>query len=177
MRLEIFQHQCEATDVFAINSYAYVVGWDSELKVLDISIPSSPQLVDYYELPDYGYGVFVDDSSIYVAASESGLQIFKNTFVSVRETKKMVTECTLYPLQNPIRGDYIELELSLAKRESVELNLYDLLGRRIRNYPLGHLSAGRQRVKLDVSGLPSGTYFLKTKNGFLNKTGKMVLIK
>jgi len=60
--------------VFTNNSYAYV-GVGSELAILDISNPSSPQRIGYYVLPDKARDIFVDGNYAYVATGESGLRI------------------------------------------------------------------------------------------------------
>lgn len=60
--------------VFTNNSYAYV-GIGSELAILDINNPSSPQRIGYYVLPDKARDIVVNGSYAYVATGESGLRI------------------------------------------------------------------------------------------------------
>jgi hypothetical protein len=55
------------------------------------------------------------------------------------------------------------LPYELAQPGDVNVRLYDVLGRRVLNAPLGRKSAGRYIHPLDVSRLASGTYFFELR--------------
>lgn len=61
---------------------------------------------------------------------------------------------------NPIRSSAIA-EFDLPSRSAVRLALYDVSGRRVRTIAEGVREAGRQSVRVDVTGLKIGVYFLK----------------
>ena len=56
-------------------SYAYVADWESGLHVIDVSTPSSPQLVCSVDTPDCACGVAISGSYAYVAGHNSGLLV------------------------------------------------------------------------------------------------------
>jgi N-acetylneuraminic acid mutarotase len=59
----------------------------------------------------------------------------------------------------------------------VKLELYDLLGNKIRNIVEGEYSAGSYETLFDASELPSGIYFYKLSGNNVNIIKKMVLVK
>ncbi|PEN05110.1 hypothetical protein CRI93_13920 [Longimonas halophila] len=62
-----------------------------------------------------------------------------------------------YP--NPARGS-ATVRFAVPERQDVRIDLYDMLGRRIRTV-VDTNAEGRAEAQLDVSGLASGTYFLR----------------
>jgi hypothetical protein len=76
-----------------------------------------------------------------------------------------------------VRGNCIELLLSSPKNSNAEITLYNLLGQKVRAYSFGNLKFGRNILRLDVEGLRTGTYFLKSENLQNHKTVKVILIK
>lgn len=58
----------------------------------------------------------------------------------------------------------------------VTISLYDILGRHVRTV-VDETKKGRQEVKIDVSDLPSGTYFLRMDAGRTVKTERLTLIR
>jgi hypothetical protein len=58
----------------------------------------------------------------------------------------------------------------------VRLELYDLLGRRVRTVSIGE-RRGRQEVRLDVSGLATGAYFLRLKSDGQYRMQRMTVVR
>ncbi len=84
-----------------------------------------------------------------------------------------------YP--NPFNPETF-IEFSLPRASHVSLEVYNLLGRRVKTLVNGHLSAGSRVVTwdgTDDSGRPasSGVYFYKLNSSEFNETKKMVLMK
>jgi len=77
-------------------SYAYVADGDSGLQVIDISNPSSPNRVGYYDTPGSAYDVAVKGSYAYVADGSGGLQIYKNLLIDVEEGGKLLATAEEY---------------------------------------------------------------------------------
>jgi len=73
---------------------------------------------------------------------------------------RQVTAAELLPTYpNPVRGQ-ATVRYAVPNRQDVRIDLYDLLGRRIRTV-VDTKTEGRTEAQLDVSRLASGTYFLR----------------
>ncbi|PEN05720.1 hypothetical protein CRI93_11460 [Longimonas halophila] len=71
-----------------------------------------------------------------------------------------VIEAELLPTYpNPARGQ-ATVRFAVPERQDVRIDLYDLLGRRVQTV-VDTNAEGRTEAQLDVSGLASGTYFLR----------------
>jgi len=81
--------------VAVAGGYAYVAAEGSGLRVVDVSTPSNPTEVGFYDTPGYAQGVAVAGGYAYVADWDDGLIILRYTGVE---------DCTVYlPL---ILGNY-----------------------------------------------------------------------
>jgi hypothetical protein len=78
-----------------------------------------------------------------------------------------------YP--NPV-SERVTVELAVPDREgeNARLELYDVLGRRVRAIRIG---SGRHRTTLDVSGLASGMYVLRLRIGGEARTRKLTVVE
>ncbi|MDX1529951.1 MAG: T9SS type A sorting domain-containing protein [Rhodothermales bacterium] len=65
---------------------------------------------------------------------------------------------------NPARG-HIRFPLTLPRTALVTVEVYDQLGRAVRPAATQRLPSGRHLLRLDVSGLPSGTYVYRVYTG------------
>jgi hypothetical protein len=71
---------------------------------------------------------------------------------------KPLIEWSLYP--NPSAGAST-VTLTLAAATTVEVTVYDVLGRKVASLSEGRLSAGMHRLSVDVSTLPAGLYLVR----------------
>ena len=78
-----------------------------------------------------------------------------------------------YP--NPFNPDTY-LRFALPRAETVQIDVYSVLGRRIRSLKF-YKAAGWHKVKFDGSGLPSGIYLYSIRAGRFSQSGKMILAK
>ncbi len=69
------------------------------------------------------------------------------------------------------------IEYSLAKPGMVTLEIYDLLGKRVKTLVQERQQAGTHQVVFDASDLSSGIYFYKIKANQFVRTRKMLLVK
>ena len=69
------------------------------------------------------------------------------------------------------------MPLYLAPSSSVELAVYDLLGRRIAVLIDGEQDAGRHTRVWNTGGLASGVYVYRLRAGDFTDTGKMIVIR
>ncbi|MDP4231540.1 MAG: T9SS type A sorting domain-containing protein, partial [Bacteroidota bacterium] len=81
------------------------------------------------------------------------------------------TEISVFP--NPSRG-LLTIELGGKPVDSPELNMYDLIGRKVRNQKL---TGPQYSIDVDASDLASGTYFVAITSARGIKTQKLSLMK
>lgn len=76
-------------------------------------------------------------------------------------TRGAFAETTVeYPFPNPTTGE-TTLPLRLAKQAEVSVELYDVLGRRVKEVARGSYPSGRHFVAINSSGLAGGLYFIR----------------
>lgn len=80
----------------------------------------------------------------------------------------------VYP--NPFNAQ-ITLEYQLEAAGEVELDLFDVLGRRVVDLVNENKSAGRHSFIFDVSELPSGVYFCRLTTAEGRETKRVTLLK
>lgn len=69
------------------------------------------------------------------------------------------------------------IQFSLPARDDVEVDVYDLLGRRVERLFGGRLGAGAHEMNLDASGYAPGIYFLRLRSGGVVRTGKLMIVR
>lgn len=100
------------------------------------------------------------DFGLWVALPSGGPLVALPIATSVTENE-LVSDLNVYP--NPtVDGLWLEMQMLAEGRTS--LIVQDALGRELRNLDLGVLSAGKQRMRLDIQDLPSGAYWLRLQN-------------
>jgi len=83
-------------------------------------------------------------------------------FSSVVENKSFSLS-KIYP--NPVK-DIVTVELQAAVAGDIQVNLYNILGVRVKSWDSIYLSQGNQQIRLDFSQFKSGVYILKiTQSG------------
>ncbi len=74
---------------------------------------------------------------------------------------------------NPIT----KIKYELPIRSKVSLNIYDILGKKVKTLENEVKNPGYYEIEFDASKLPSGVYFYKLEAGDFSSVKKMVLIK
>jgi hypothetical protein len=69
------------------------------------------------------------------------------------------------------------IRFSLSGRSEVEIDVYDLLGRRIERLYRGLLGEGMHALSFDVDGCSPDLYFLKLRSGNEVRTGKLMIVR
>jgi len=72
-------------------------------------------------------------------------------------------EIKCYP--NPTR-QLVHLDFPLGQDSKVFMELYDSMGRRVRQQDFGNFSAGQQRIDMDLSTEPAGRYIIHLSDSF-----------
>ena len=79
----------------------------------------------------------------------------------------------LFP--NPISNS-LTLDYTIAKDSQISINLYDMMGKEIKNLLNQYVSAGNYKTEFEVNNLLSGIYLISLKtNG--NIDNKQLIIK
>ena len=107
-------------------------------------------------------------------------QIDYNGNVSYSE----VIEVKLFPVvynlsqnyPNPFNPSTV-ISFSIPERESVSLDVYNLLGQKVSSIVNGEMEAGRYEFRFDAANLSAGIYFYTINAGSFVSTKKMMLIK
>lgn len=69
------------------------------------------------------------------------------------------------------------ITFTIPERSSIEIEIYDILGKEVKHYPKSLFDGGRNSIEFDGSNLPTGVYFYNLNFGSFTKLGRMVLIK
>ncbi len=69
------------------------------------------------------------------------------------------------------------ISYDLSAASDVTLEVYDLLGRKVNHFDLGHQTAGNHSFKYTADSLPSGIYYYRVKAGDFSDVKRMVLMK
>lgn len=70
-----------------------------------------------------------------------------------------------------------EIKYSIPENSEVRIEVFNMLGRKIRTLVNKQQAAGRYNISFDATNLTSGTYFYRIKAGSFTNTQKMMLIK
>jgi hypothetical protein len=106
------------------------------------------------------------------AASADGPESFSEAVTIARQ----VTEAELLPTYpNPARSQ-ATVRFAVPDRQAVRITLYDLLGRRVQTV-VNTDAEGRTEAQLDVSGLASGTYFLRMQTEGHIETQRITVVR
>lgn len=120
------------------------------------------------------------EGELYFAASDRnyGNELWKlsMTGTSADDEQQVADGTTLsQPYPNPVSG-MTSIEYTVSGTSDVEITLYDLLGRRIREIHKASQESGRQTVRFDTSDLPSGMYLYRLVAGETVLTRKLVVV-
>ena len=74
------------------------------------------------------------------------------------EEKRVSGDINLYP--NPANSDAI-LEFELEKNENVNVEIFNIQGKKINEQYLGQMDAGKHQLKLNIRDIPKGVFFVK----------------
>lgn len=83
-----------------------------------------------------------------------------------------IADFVVYP--NPARGS-ANVRFDLKKQGPVELVIYDLNGRKVRNPFSGQKSVGEHIIPFSIVGLPPGYYLVRLKSGLKTQSKKLVV--
>jgi hypothetical protein len=144
--------------------------------ILDLAIETDEKVVITLTPSQDGYKIGCPSQTLIVIKDQSsamGINDFKNTF------PKEFKLGNNYP--NPFNSDTI-ITYSVAKNQPVKLEVYDLLGRCVKNLVNGVKQPGSYQVRWDGTDnlghvLSSGIYFYRMISNFASQAHKMMLLE
>jgi hypothetical protein len=161
-----------------IDSQEEVGGW------VDLASGEAPEDTDHDGMPDYWEDeVGLDrndpeDRNMEMSNGTTVLELYLNSIIdedlgnSVAEIQ-VVNDLKIFP--NPVR-DFANVQFEMNARRDVALSIYDITGRNVLNAANVMGVNGFNSLKIDVSGLNNGVYFLKIDSG-INPTISKVVVK
>ncbi|MFO8233040.1 MAG: choice-of-anchor D domain-containing protein [Longimonas sp.] len=103
-----------------------------------------------------------------------GTESFSEPFVMDVPTPQSATLRTPFP--NPAR-DGVTLRYTLAEPTDVQLQIYDLLGRRVSTLASQRVEAGRHEIQVPTHELAAGTYFVRMLANGTVATKRLTIIR
>ena len=91
-------------------------------------------------------------------------------------TQKTLSSLILSNFPNPFNAS-TRIEFDLPRAGKVELNVFDITGRRVAALIHEPLSAGHHIADFDAAHLPSGVYLYRLHTNESVQTKKMILLK
>ena len=97
-------------------------------------------------------------------------------YIEGRADELTPTELTLTTYPNPVRGQ-ATMEYTLPEAQDVRLEVYDMLGRRVKVIEDRNREAGTYEVPFDAQGLASGVYFGRLQVDGETRTQKITVVR
>jgi hypothetical protein len=172
------QTSSKAYDAVLQGDRIYVAEGDSGITVWDISWIDQPRYIFKYQTTGRVQDLVFIGDRLY-AADFYGVSVFDPVEDYYADDQRIADddgspEIMLFP--NPVRqGTTIRLELETPAVISV--NLYDILGRKVKTLHGGFLPSGATIINWDNRGLPTGCYFVRISGENFSTTKQMTIIK
>jgi hypothetical protein len=127
----------------------------------------------------YVTGFAADNGVLYASTSDNTVwkRSIAEILTGVKDARQAPVEFNLsqnYP--NPFNPT-TTINYSVAKSGSVELKVYNIMGKEVATLVNEQKGAGNYEVRFDASKLASGVYFYQLKSGDLILTKKLILMK
>jgi gluconolactonase len=117
-----------------------------------------------------------DGKMLYITSGDAVYKYKKNISGFFETDKNFLKSFHLNNYPNPF-NPLTTIEFEISKSEFLELNVFDLSGKKVSTLVSKRLSPGKYAYKFDGNSLPSGVYFYQIIMNNLREVGKMTLIK
>lgn len=162
----------------ALKDHRLLWAGGSKIGAFDFSNLSAPYHLGSQQVAG-GTSVAVSGALVLVGNGLNGLQLMRlNDWTSVSEdpTNELPASISLTSYPNPFNS-HSWIEFRLPEAGQALLELYDILGRRVRTITNQSFVAGDHRVALDGSSLSSGVYYVVLRSRYGSMTHKTLLIR
>lgn len=161
---------------YVLNNYLFQANYRSGLRILDVSDPSAPTEIGYfdtYPANDFrGYDgawsnyPYLPSGNILISSIDEGLFVVQpNDILVANEDTPALPEHLFLEAAgpNPFRAE-TAFQLHAAKPQQITVRLYDVLGREVSSLFDRYVTAGEQvTVRVPGGALPAGTYFVRVE--------------
>lgn len=108
-----------------------------------------------------------------------------HTITMTKKASTQTQEASTLPVNFKLHGNYpnpfnpgTTIHFDLPHASEVKVNLYDMLGRKVKSTPTYYFEAGtNQQIKINANDLPSGVYIYRIFAGNQVMTSRMVFVK
>ncbi len=149
--------------VYIEGNYLYITNSYAGLKVLDVSDPTNPQEVGYYPSPDRAQAVYSIAPYVYIADASTGLQIYKNLLFGIDEKQTSKPTQNTFKISPNIVKNRFTITFSTKENKYMNISLYDISGRKIKNLYSGMINSGRHNIPVRINKFPCGIYFIRAE--------------
>ncbi|HOJ38441.1 MAG TPA: S8 family serine peptidase [Ignavibacteriales bacterium] len=137
----------------------------------------------YVEIDDttLDYGRYIADVIIQSNDDNNKLKviplIFKFNKQPLGNEKQIIKNFALYQnFPNPFNPG-TNIKFDIARKSHVVINIYDVLGRKVKEIVNGYFNEGKYSIYFDASDMPTGIYFYELSADNFKATKKMMLLK
>jgi hypothetical protein len=120
--------------------------------------------------------------AIYAASHGKGL-FFDTTYISMPDTSTVgINPATLNAMGNNIRvypnpaEDQVSVSYFLGAKSDISFIIYDISGRTVETINQNDVSSGEHNMKIQLDGLPAGTYLIQMKSKTGSAYGKLIKV-
>ena len=174
-------------NVFVKGNLAYVAWYADGLKVVDITNPSNPTLVGYYDsypgapvaqyVGAWGAFPYYPSGKVIISDIQTGLYVLRYKAPDTGPPPPVPARFALYQnFPNPFNPTTV-IRFDLPRETNATLTLHNVLGQEIRVLRRGTLSAGAHTVQVDAQSLASGVYIYRLESSEFVQTHRMVVAK
>jgi len=150
----------------------------TRISIYDVTYPEDPRLVGYYATDEYITDMEIQGQHLFTT---SGLEFRAyqcdalNNVVS--QSRPFPTEFALLrPYPNPFNSQ-LTIPFTIPAQEEVIINIYNILGQRVQEFTLPHLSSGIHRVIWNPDECASGIYLVRMVTNGQEYEQKVVLLR
>lgn len=153
------------------NGVVYVVEW-SMANIWGFDLNTGNEVFNETSPTYYGQPIIANHKLF--AATNTGIKVFQSETTSVSDYYNESQNNMLSIIPNPVT-DFSKLNYRLNKASNVNINIYDNVGRKIRQIKKSHNDKGNYEIDLNINELAGGTYFVVLKTN--DKVYRAKLIK
>lgn len=180
-------------NLYIQDNLAYVSYYASGFKVIDITDPSAPVVLDRYDtsplsgdgfIGAFGIYPFAPGTRVYVSDIDNGLFVFDVDTTTTLTLSAPAADETVVLEQNAPNpfNPSTTIRYDLSRHARVTLAVYDVRGKRVRTLVDADEAPGQHQVDWDAHDsagrrVASGVYFYRLHAGGEVQTRRMVLLK
>jgi hypothetical protein len=145
---------------------------------VDVSDPTEPREVGFYDTPGFASGVAVSPDGLVFVADITNLGIYDTS-----EAMGVSSDFILHPSSfilsaypNPFNST-TTITYYLPKASPISVRIYDLSGRRVATLVNGYVKAGQHTALWDAGAAAAGVYVVRMEAGQFGQSRWVTLVK